>query len=293
MSDITEIFINVDDFCIIFEPEWQKKLLSYGMKKRNRKGNLAMSEIMTLLIYFHVSGYRNFKSYYENFARIHLKEEFPGLVSYNRFIELVPSVIIPLISYLRSCFGKCTGISFVDSTPLKVCANPRIHQHKVFKGIATRGKSSTGWFFGFKLHLVINDTGEIIDTTITPANVDDRKPVPKLSKKLFGKLFGDRGYVSAPLFKTLLKDFGINFITKPKSNMKNSLMPLFDKIMLRKRAIIETVNDQLKNISQIEHSRHRSTNGFIVNVICGLIAYCIKPKKPSLNLQNSKTLALA
>jgi len=183
--------------------------------------------------------------------------------------------------YLQTCYGSCTGISFIDATSLVVCHNRRISQHRVFKQTATRGKTSTGWFFGFKLHLVVNEIGEILGCCVTPANVGDRQPVPDLTAKLWGRLFGDKGYPSAKLFKQLF-DHGLQLITKIRKNMKNKLMVLSDKLMLRKRAIIETINDQLKNISQIEHSRHRSLTGFMLNVVAGLVAYCHQPKKPSI-----------
>lgn len=121
---------------------------------------------------------------------------------------------------------------------------------------------------------------------ITPGNVDDRKPVPGLSKKLFGKLFGDKGYISQALAKKLREMFDLQLITKLRKNMKNQLMTLSDRILLCRRAIIESIIDQLKNISQIEHSRHRSITNFIVNVPCGLIAYCRNPSKPSWGLDN-------
>jgi hypothetical protein len=161
----------------------------------------------------------------------------------------------------------------------------------VFTGLAARGKTSMGWFYGFKLHLVVNDQGQLLGCQITPGNVDDRAPVPALAKQLFGKLFGDRGYISKPLFDKLWQSFNVQLITKLRKNMKNQLMTMSDKILLRKRAIIETIIDQLKNISQIEHSRHRSPSNFIVNVLAGLIAYCHQPKKPSLQfLSNSNSL---
>ncbi len=214
-----------------------------------------------------------------------LRREFPGLVSYNRFVEFIPSVLVVLCVYLRtSCLGTCTGISFIDATALAVCKNPRIHSHKVFAGLAERGKTSTGWFFGFKLHLIFNDRGELLNLLLTPGNADDRKPVPKIVQKLFGKLFGDKGYLSKTLRDELLHTFNVQLVTGIRSNMKNMLMPLMDKILLRKRAIVETIIDQLKNISQIEHSRHRSPTNFLVNLICGLIAYCHKPKKAPLGL---------
>ena len=128
--------------------------------------------------------------------------------------------------------------------------------------------------FGFNLHLVFNDCGELHHLVLTRGNVDNHKPVPRLVRRLFGKLFGNKGYLSQKLFEELLKTFNVQLITGILSNMKNKLIPLLDKLLLRKRAISETIIDQLKNISQIEHSRHRSSIHFLVNLLCGLIAYC-------------------
>jgi len=145
-----------------------------------------------------------------------------------------------------------------------------------------------GWFYGFKLHLVVNEQGELLAFQITPGNVDDRQPVPKLCRDLFGKVFGDKGYFSQKLFQDLWDD-GVQLITMVRRNMKNQLVVLEDKLLSRKRTIIETINDQLKNISQIEHSRHRSINNFFVNLIGGLIAYCHQEKKTALNLTQQQT----
>jgi transposase len=239
---------------------------------------------MTLVIHFHQSHYRNFKAYYYEHVLTHLRSEFPGLVSYTRFVEYMPSVLLPLCAYFQqTCLGDCTGVSFIDSTSLDVCLNQRIASHKVFAGLAERGKTSTGWFFGFKLHLVINDRGELLSVYLTPGNVDDRNPAPRLLRKLFGKVFGDKGYLSQPLRDFLRQTCGIQLVTKLRLNAKNQLpIPLIDRILLRKRAIVESVIDQLKNISQIEHSRHRSVTNFLVNLLSGLIAYARQPKKPSL-----------
>jgi transposase len=292
MESLVELYCAVDDFCQVFLPVMEAHMLSSGMRKRRRARSLCISEVMTIMIYFHQSHYRDFKAYYCKHVRKHLCSEFPGLVSYQRFVEYIPSTLIPLCVYLKTCcMGDCTGISFMDSTTLVVCHNRRIAQHKVFAGLAARGKSSMGWFFGFKLHLVVNDRGELLSLMLTPGNVDDRKPVPNLVEDLFGKLFADKGYISQPLFELLLETFNVQLITKLRSNMKNRLMPLVNRILLRKRSIIETIFDQLKNISQIEHSRHRSPTNFFVNVLCGLIAYCHKPKKPSLGLQTLPCLS--
>jgi hypothetical protein len=294
MESLLVLFCNVDDFCKAFLPIWHQQLITSGKRQRQRARSLTISEIMTILIVFHQSHYRDFKAYYVEQVLMHWRSEFPGLVSYSRFVEYIPSVLVPLIVYLRTCcLGNCSGISFIDSTSLDVCLNQRIHSHKVFAGLAERGKTSMGWFFGLKLHLVVNDRGELLQICITPGNVDDRKPVPRLVKKLFGKLFGDKGYISQPLAQTLREMFDIQLITKLRKNMKGQLMTLSDRIMVRRRAIIETVIDQLKNISQIEHSRHRSVTNFFVNVLCGLIAYCHQPAKPTLGLDQHMAFSIA
>lgn len=283
-TDILPLFCDVDDFCKEFEPQFRKHLLAAGSIQRRRSSSLCLSEVMTIIICFHLSGYRTFKDFYTQYVLKHLFWAFPRLVSYTRFVELMANSIIPLGAYLNTRFGSCSGISFIDSLSLAVCHNRRIHSHKVFDGVARRGKSSVDWFFGFKLHLVVSDTGELLGVFITTGNVDDRKPVPRLTKKIFGKLFGDRGYLSKKLFE-MLSGRGLQLITKIKSKMKNRLMPLLDKLLLRKRALIETINDQLKNICQIEHSRHRSMKNFVVNTIAALIAYTFREKKPSLNIR--------
>jgi len=284
MYSLEPLFCDIDDFCQVFEPKWSSRLIENGLKTRNRAKGLCLSEIMTILVSFHQNYYRNFKHFYLDYVCVYWRDAFPALPSYQRFIEWMPSTLLPLCAYLKRCFGTGTGISFIDATSLKVCHNRRIPSHRVFKDLAARGKTSVDWFFGFKLHLVVNEKGELLNVQITPGNVDDRTPVPDLLKSLFGKVFADRGYVSKPLAHKLLQELGIEFFAKPKRNMKNQLMRLTDKLLARKRSIIETIIDQLKNISQIEHSRHRSPVNFAVNLLSGLIAYCHQPKKPSLHL---------
>lgn len=285
------LFCDVDDFCQAFLPHWQHEQLTHGERQRRRPGQLSVSEIMTIIVYFHQSNYRHFKGYYLGYVRGHLREAFPGLVSYSRFVALISSVLIPLCVYLQQRKGQATGLAFIDAISLAVCHNRRIYSHKGFKKIARRGKTSMGWFYGFKLPLVINDRGELLAFRLTPGNVDDRRPVPQRTKKLSGKLFGDKGYSSKRLFQTLFEE-GLQLITPIRKNMYNRLLPLFDKLLLRKRALIETVNDQLKNSSQIEHTRHRSIANFRVNLLAGLIAYTHQPLKPSLNLTNKHQLRL-
>jgi hypothetical protein len=220
-----------------------------------------------------------------------MQQEFPKLVSYNRFIELLADILIPLTFFMQSRCGKGDGIAFIDSTPLRVCKNIRIPRHQTFKEEAGRGKSSTGWFYGFKLHLLVDDRGEILSFHISRGNVDDRTPVPTLLKNFIGKVFGDRGYISKKLTELLACD-DIELITTLKKNMKPRVLAAFDKLLLRKRSIIETINDQLKNIFDLEHSRHRSLTNYMINVVAGLVAYSYQDKKPSLNLRREDLLPL-
>lgn len=284
---VTEIFVKVDDFCIECNAEIEKHLINTtSVKTRNRKSNLTESEIITILITFHSGSFRNFKHYYQHYVCKHLTKEFPKLVSYNRFVELQSRCAIPFMLFVKMrCLGKCTGINYIDSTPLRVCHNRRIHNHKVFKDVAERGKCSMGWFFGFKLHLIINDKGELMAFYLTKANVDDRniKELSDMTNNIFGKLFGDKGYLSKALTELLFQD-GIQLITKVRKNMKAKPLSDTEKILLRKRAIIETVNDELKNICQIEHTRHRSVDGFLLNILGALACYSFKPKKPSIKI---------
>ena len=202
---LLELFCDVDDFMLSFASEWKANQLATG-KQRERAGQLWPSEVMTILIHFHQSHYRTFKAYYTEHVQVHLNKEFPHLVSYTRFVALIPGMLIPLLAHLQSRFRPCTGISFIDSTSLEVCDPKRINQHRVFATDARRGKTSMGWFFGFKLHLAVNDRGDLLACSLAVGNVDDRKPVPQMVKRLRGKLIGDRGYVSAPLHSFLSRD---------------------------------------------------------------------------------------
>ena len=289
---ISEIFCIVDEFCNNFEESTASFLIG---NKPKRKPRMSTSEVITIYMMFHLSGFRCFKHFYIFYVQKHLQNEFPNTVSYNRFVELMQSVIMPMTIFAKTCcLGSCTGISFIDSTPIRVCKNKRITRNKVFKDIATTGKSTMGWFHGFKLHIVINDKGELLSFAVTQANVDDREPLKNegFLKQIFGKLFADKGYISEKLQKLLFVD-GVELITSIRNNMKNSLMLMSDKILLRKRSVIETVNDELKNICQVEHSRHRSVGNFITNLIAGIIAYHFLPKKPSIKFETLKTNQLA
>ena len=296
----TDIFVPVDDFCKESEDLIASfKLPDEDNKARNRKAALCDSEIMTILLMFHYGHFTNFKHYYLHFVLTHCRDLFPGLLSYNRFIELQPRVAIPLMLFLKTrCMGKSGGINFIDSTSIRACHIKREKQHKVFKGFAEKGHTTLGWFFGFKLHLIINDKGELLSYYLTKGNVDDRniQAITTMTEDIFGYLIGDKGYISKALSELLFND-GIQLLTKLRKNMKGQSITPTEKILLRKRAIIECVNDQLKNICKIEHTRHRSVNGFLINMTAALAAYSFFPKKPSLNIEfindNQLTLAAA
>ena len=287
---VTEIFCIADDFCKVFDAQMEKYTIKSNLKRKyHRESTMSKAEIMVIIILFHSSGFRCLKHFYKEYVCVHLRHLFPKVVSYNRFVELQKTVAIPLAIFIKKVLlGKCTGISFVDSTPLRVCRNQRILIHKTFKGIAQRGKCSMGWFFGFKLHLICNEKGELLNFMITPGDIDDRKPLEYKAfvDFIYGKHVGDKGYIGKNLFDKLFVD-GIQLITKLKSNMKGSIMKISDRLLLRKRAIIETVNDELKNIAQVEHSRHRSFDNFIVNTLGALAAYCFFPKKPTIAVQRT------
>ena len=294
---VTEFFVEMDDFCLEFASQLENRPLleDPSAKRRNRNGNLSDSEMMSIYLLFHFGQFTNFKHFYNQYVRKHLTDLFPDLISYERFNARQERILLPLMLYLKyRGLGKSRGINYIDSTLLRVCHVKREKQHRVFKGIASKGKSTMGWFFGFKLHLIINDKGELLSFYLTKGNVDDRniELMTTMTKQVFGKLFGDKGYISKALAELLFQD-GIQLITKVRKNMKEQNLSDVDAILLRKRALVESVNDELKNICKIEHTRHRSVKGFLVNLIAGLTAYCFFPKKPSLNITPIQTNQLS
>jgi DDE family transposase len=290
--DIVALFCDLDDFYQAFAPTWQQHLLPAPGRHRRRPSRLSMSEIMTLVIAFQGSDYRTFRHFYRKEVCRYWRAEFPPLVSYQRLMECLPSVLVPLSAYLRTRLGRTRGIAFIDSLPLPVCHHRRIYSHQVFAGFAQRGKSSVDWFYGFKLHFVINDEGDLLAVRFTAGHVDDRVPVPGLAEGLWGKLFGDRGSISQELFEQL-QQTGVQLITKLKRKMKNKLLPLWDKLLLRKRTLIESVGEQLKHVCQIAHTRHRSVHNPFVHTFAALVAYSWQERKPSLHLTPEEQTLLA
>ncbi|MBI1335879.1 MAG: IS982 family transposase [Phycisphaera sp.] len=239
--DFTATYVDVDDFWQTFRESYHQQQITDGRRHRRRAAELSVSEMMTILIAFQSSNFRTFKHFYLYLLHYHRKD-FPTLVSYSRFIQWMPRVTMPLFAYLVCrCRGPVTGVSFIDSTALKVCGNKRIRRHRVFRGLAQIGKTTMGWFYGFKLHLVINDRGDPLAFTLTPGNVDDRVPVEQLARDLWGKLFADKGYISRTLCERLYQR-GVKLVTNLRKNMANTLMDATEKLLLRKRSLIETVS---------------------------------------------------
>ena len=295
---IIALFCEVDDFFLAYETYKATRCLPGSPPEpRGRPKRLHPSEVMTLLIAFHQSGYRTFKHFYEKHVCVYWCAEFPNLVSYSRFVQLKKEVLTLLKVYLSTHLGTCSGISFVDSTRLRVCENQRISSHKVFAGRAERGKTSMGWFYGFKLHLILNDTGEVLDGALTPGNVDDRTPLWEMNPdaEFHGSLYGDRGYISKDL-REKLRQQGVDYVYKVRKNMDPLDLSVCDEVLLKKRTLIESVIKELKTQTQIEHSRHRSFENFQVNVVSALIAYQLSENKPALNfyeLQQSNDLSMS
>ena len=290
MLPLTEIFCVIDDFCKHFMEESSKRILPNKRMVRRRKCQMTLSEMMTVITMFQFSHYRTFKDFYLNCIQIHHKNDFPKALSYNRFIELMPRTFMPFVVLLNVLTGKETGKYFIDATKLPVCHNLRIYRNKVFKDLAKRGKTSTGWFFGFKLHLIFNDDGELMSFRLTTGNIDDRKVVTEMTEKLKGWLIGDRGYIGKDLKKSLMEK-GIELVTKVKKNMKEEILTPLKQYYLNKRNMIETIIDQLKNVLHLDHSRHRSIMNFQINVLGGLLAYVFKPKKVSVPFHSMNLLS--
>jgi transposase len=265
---------------------------SSGKQRRNRTSLMSLSEMTTIVVLFHTMRGRQFKAFYRGTVCRFMTSEFPRQLSYTRFMALMPRCAVVLAALFQTLKGACTGISMADATPLAVCHNLRIPRHKVFHEVAQRGKSSTGWFYGFKLHAVINHQGELLAIKVTPGNVDDRKGLLAIASSLFGKLYADKGYIGKE-FAQKMKDFGVDIVTRARKNMKEVVHSEFDQALLRKRSLVETVFDELKNLCQIEHTRHRSLMNFAVNLLAGIVAYCLQPVKPCIALQDCRdTLAV-
>jgi len=276
------IFCEVDDFCKELDGNIRQPLLTG--QHNGRRGpmcSLSISEIMTIQILFQMIGYRNFKTFYIGFLQIYWKKCFPKMPSYQRFVELMNRTIFPLTLFTQLKCGEKTGIYYIDASCLPVCHIKRSKRNKVFEKIAEYGRTSVGWFFGLKIHLVINNHGELIAFKITRGNLHDGSAAESLLSSLKGLAFGDKGYISKKLFDELFKN-GIKLITRKRKNMKEKLaISDYEKQLLNQRNLVETVFDCLKHKYYIWHTRHRSVLNAMVNLMAALAAYTIEPLKLS------------
>ncbi|WP_161887865.1 IS982 family transposase [Pontibacter russatus] len=275
---VVEVFCFIDDFCKEVEDYFTSHPLPKGLLEKHpagRKPSLSESEVLTILVLYHLSGFKCFEYYYRRLVLGELRSFFPRAVSYTQFLSLARQACFHafLLAQCRCSLSARTGHYYIDSKKLPVCDNLRIHSHRVFEGIASRGKGSTGWFFGLKLHLVINQHGELARLLITPANVADNnhQVLGRLLEGLKGKCYGDRGYLSSLLGELLEK--GLHLVAKIRKNMKNMLLTLSDKLNLMKRGGIEAVNDILMSVCDIDHTRHRNPLNALVHILSGLTAY--------------------
>jgi hypothetical protein len=284
--DITALYCCLDDFCKVFA-DWEAHRLIPSERARKRPGKLSRSEMVFIVVLFHLSPFKHFKAFYLYGIGHQHRACFGDLPHYDRFVSLMPRLFAPLMVLLHGLGGEQTGVYFADSSKLAVCHNRRINRHKVFDGLAARGKTSMGWFYGLKLHFVINHKGQIMALRITPGNIADSTVLDEITQRLTGKLYADKGYIGRALFHKLWQR-GLHLITGIRRNMRNQLMPLADKLMLRKRFVIETVLDILKSEMGLEHSRHRSVVNAMVHILSCLVAYAFRPGKPSIALTCQK-----
>jgi len=284
-----EVFCDVDDVMLSVAPHLKATQSAAGTQ-RQRPGQVWPSEILTIVIPVPQSHSRTFKASDTEHVHVSLTSECPHLVSSPRCVALIPSMLVPLLASVQSRSGDGTGIRVIDATSRSVCDPTRIHQHRVFAADATRGTSSMGWFCGFQLHLAVHDQGELLACSLTPGTVDDRAPVPQMVQRLRGKRIGDRGSIAASLTEVLFEQ-GWQLITRVRTHRKNHLMHLSETRLVRTRAMIASMIDQLKNISQMEHSRHRSPTNVVVHVSAGLLASSHHANKPGLHLDQRVLLA--
>lgn len=278
---LISIFCEIDDFCKELDNYLSGKLLTGPTKnQRGPECCLSISEIMTILILFQSTRFRDFKNFYQGFVTRYWHDYFPSLPSYARFIVLIKRAIFPMTLFAQIKGGKRTGIYYIDSSCLPVCHLKRARRHKTFDDIAEYGRTSVGWFFGLKLHIVINDQGELLTFKITRGNRSDCQEAQSLLAALQGLAFGDKGYISKKLFDALFQQ-GLKLITRQRKNMKEAVKTDYEKQLLNQRGIIETVIGHLKHHYHVWHTRHRSVINAMTHLVAALAAYAIEPLKLS------------
>ena len=276
---LVEIFCEVDDFCKAFQKQYEEHLLGTGRGPQGPEAGLCESEMITILLVLHNSGFKHLKGFYNSPWGSVLRQYFPGMPCYERFVTVQKQAFAALAFFTLNRMGQKRGVYYIDSTALPVCHNRRINRHKTFADLATRGKTTMGWFFGFKLHLVFNEINEIIAFKLTPGHVSDIVPVSSLTKNLIGKLFGDKGYIGKKLAEELLRR-GLALFTRVRKNMKSLPLSMTDKALLNARNMAETIIGKIKIFSSLCLPRHRLPINAFLHILAAIAAYQINPIPP-------------
>lgn len=286
---MAQIFVDTDDLYKAFIAWSRTHTMGRLLMPKRRTTNLCPAEVATICIAYHLSGYKCFEYYYRDCLLVRYLSCFPQAPSYKRFVALIIRVL-PLLVLLL--LYKCaqsvrTGYYFIDSKKLEVCHIRRELSHQVFNGLARKGKGSMGWFYGLKLHLVINHLGQVVRCIITPGNVADNNQalLRHMLHGLSGRCAGDKGYQSA-LFEEFCTS-GLLLLVRPKKNMRQLPALPADMRLLRQRPLIESFNDILATVCDVEHSRHRNPYHELANIIAAVIAYQYIPLKPHIFIPNA------
>ncbi len=274
---ITQIFYDFDEYLKInFANIDNSFSLTNPLK-------MSFSEIGAIAIAYHQSTHKCFKFYYQEEILGNLISFFPSAISYERFVSIQHRVLPFLVAFLKTTrLCSPTDANYIDASKLEICHLMRVASNKVFKGQAKYGRTIMGRFYGYKFHLIINHLGEIVNVIFSKGNVADnnKKMLREITEDFTGLLIGDKGYITT--IKDELLENGINLVTKPRKNMKPVKHTPQVEYYKKHRGLIETTNGLLKEKANIQHTRHRSTANFEINLWAAIIAYTYNEKLPSI-----------
>jgi hypothetical protein len=285
-NKLISLYIEIDDLLKAYKVFLTKRGLPEDQRP-TRIPALSAAEICTILVAYHHSGYKCFEYYYRRVVLSTHQDYFPDAPTYERFLDYLPRVthLLYLWLFYTTCRAQRTGLYFIDSKKLEVCHIKREYSHRVFQGLAAKGKTSTGYFFGLnrvggRLHMVINNLGEIICFLITPGNVADNnhKALQYLLKGLQGVCVGDKGYLTT-LFEWFYEQ-ELEIVKRPRKNMRTLPIANYKHQLINLRPVIESAFDIMGTICDIDHTRHRSPVNAVTHLLAGLVAYQHLPQKP-------------
>jgi len=279
------IFDRIDDLLKAMSISLRRKLLADLKPKGGRPSGLSLPAILTLGIFRFATGVKDVKHYHRKLVSSYSQElgRIPNYGNFNALMNQATPYVIFLLEWI--CYSNkstSNGAYFLDATSLKVCENKRIFDHKVCEDIAQRGKSSMGWFFGFKLHVVCDSLGRLVSLLITPGNTDDRKFVLKLLKGLKGLCVADAGYVSKKLMHELYEQ-GLLLLTDVRNSMKR-LMSEAQHAVLKLRQRIEGIFSCLKHRLKAEASIARSPLGYVSRCLYACLTFALSKELETIAL---------